>query len=73
MAVLPEWQGRGVAEQLLRAVEDHLRSRGCSRITLDTTEPLKRAALFYEKHGYGRSSKVTDFFGMPLFEYVKEL
>ncbi len=73
MALLPEWQGRGVAEQLLRAVEDHLRSLGCSRITLDTTEPLKRAAHFYERHGYRSSGKVTDFFGMALFEYAKEV
>jgi N-acetylglutamate synthase-like GNAT family acetyltransferase len=73
MAVLPEWQGSGVAEQLLTTVEDHLRSIGCSRVTLDTTEPLQRAAGFYQKHGYRNSGKITDFFGMPLFEYVKEL
>jgi ribosomal protein S18 acetylase RimI-like enzyme len=73
MAVLPEWQGCGVAEQLLSAVEDHLRGMSCSRITLDTTEPLQRAVGFYQKHGYRISGKVGDFFGMPLFEYVKEL
>jgi len=27
---------------------------------------------FYEKHGYRRSGKVSDFFGMPLVEYVKQ-
>lgn len=26
---------------------------------------------FYEKHGYRRSGTIRDFFGMPLFEYVK--
>jgi len=26
-----------------------------------------------EKHGYRRSGKITDFFGMPLPEYVKGL
>jgi GNAT superfamily N-acetyltransferase len=72
MAVLPEWQGRGVAEQLLAAVEQELRARGCDRITLDTTRPLQRAMRFYEKHGYRHSGKVSDFFGMPLFEYVKD-
>jgi len=25
------------------------------------------------KHGYHASSQVTDFFGMPLHEYVKDL
>ena len=73
MAVLPDWQGGGVAEQLLAAVEQELQACGCVRITLDTTEPLQRAIRFYEKHGYRASGKVSDFFGMPLFEYVKHL
>jgi GNAT superfamily N-acetyltransferase len=73
MAVLPEWRGRGVAAKLLAAIESWLGSRGCRRITLDTTLPLKAAVKFYEKNGYRRSEKTADFFGMPLLEYVKEL
>jgi ribosomal protein S18 acetylase RimI-like enzyme len=72
MAVLPEWLGRGIAEKLLRAAEAELGQQGCSRITLDTTEPLQRAMGFYEKHGYRRSGRTTNFFGMALHEYVKE-
>ncbi len=71
MAVQPEWQRRGLAEQLLRAAEAHLVNQGCSRIALDTTEPLDRAMRFYESHGYRRSGRIVDFFGMPLHEYVK--
>ena len=71
MAVLPAYAGTGVAEQLLATAERELRAQGCLRVTLDTTEPLRRAVRFYEKHGYRRSGRVTDFFGMPLFEYVK--
>ena len=73
MAVLPGWQGKGLAEALLQAAEAGLVSQHCARITLDTTEPLQRAMHFYEKHGYRRSGRVTDFFGMKLHEYVKEL
>jgi ribosomal protein S18 acetylase RimI-like enzyme len=73
MAVLPQWLGRGIAGKLLRAAEAHLARQGCSRITLDTTEPLERAMRFYEKHGYRRSGKTTDFYGMPLHEYWKKL
>ena len=73
MAVLREWQGAGVAARLLAAAESELRSRHCRRVTLDTTSPLERAMCFYEKHGYRRSGKISDFFGMALFEYVKEL
>ena len=73
MAVLPEWRGTGTAAQLLAAIEEWLRARGCREVTLDTTEPLKSAISFYENHGYSRSGKISDFFGMPLIEYSKRL
>jgi len=73
MAILPDCQGAGVAQRLLEQAEIDLRARKCARVTLDTTEPLQRAIRFYERHGYRPSGKVGDFFGMPLYEYVKEL
>ena len=73
MAVLPAWQGRAVAQSLLDAVLTDARSRGCSQATLDTTAPLKRAVRFYERNGFRASGRVADFFGMPLFEYVRPL
>ena len=73
MAVLPQYQGSGVSAQLLAAIEAWLRARGCTRVTLDTTLPLLAAMKFYEKHGYSRSGRRSDFFGMPLIEYVKQL
>jgi len=71
MAVPPQWHGRGIAQRLLEAVEKHLLAAGCTRISLDTTEPLQRAMRFYEKNGFTRTGKISDFFGMPLIEYVK--
>ncbi len=73
MAVLPEWKGTGLAALLLSNMEAWLKEQGCTRITLDTTLPLKAAIRFYEKAGYSHAGKVTDFFGMPLLEYVKLL
>jgi ribosomal protein S18 acetylase RimI-like enzyme len=73
MAVRPECQGRSIADQLLECAEAELAADNCSRITLDTTEPLIRAMSFYERHGYCRSGRTQDFFGMPLIEYVKPL
>ena len=77
-AVSPESQGSRVAaellaraEQELRNAEEELRNAGCSTITLNTTQPLRRAVRFYEKHGYQPTGRVGDFFGMPLFEYRK--
>ena len=73
MAVLPEWQGRGVASALLEAAEGEVRKQHLKRVTLHTTEPLARATRFYERHGFTRSGRVSDFFGMPLHEWVKFL
>jgi len=73
MAVLGTWHGTGVATELILAVETELRVRGCSRISLDTTAVLQRAMRFYEKQGFRRSGRITDFFGMELIEYVKAL
>jgi len=73
MAVLPGCHGRGIAQLLLDAIEKHLLAHGCTRISLDTTEPLQRAMRFYEKNGFHRTGKVSGFFGMPLIEFVKHL
>jgi GNAT superfamily N-acetyltransferase len=73
MAVGTAWQGRGVAQKLLQAAESELRAFGCHRVTLDTTQPLQRAISFYQRNGYRSSGRVTDFFEMPLYEYVKDL
>jgi len=73
MAVRPQWAGKGAAQVLLDAVEAELRVAGCTRVTLDTTEPLQRAMRFYERNGYRRTGHVGDFFGMPLIEYAKPL
>jgi len=73
MAILASHRGTGVSAQLLAAIEGRLRMRGCTRVTLNTTAPLLAAMKFYEKHGYSRSGRVSDFFGMPLIEYVKRI
>lgn len=73
MAVLPKWQGTTVASELLSAAEEEISSRRCNRITLDTTQPLQRAIKFYERHGFRPTGRVVAFFGMPLFQYAKQL
>ena len=73
MAVLPSLRGSGIAGQLLSRAESELHQLKCMRVTLDTSEPLLRAMRFYEKHGYRRSGKTKDFFGMLLIEYQKTL
>jgi ribosomal protein S18 acetylase RimI-like enzyme len=73
MAVLPLWHGGGISQRLLDRAESHLRESCCNRVTLHTTEPLKRAIRFYERNGFTATGRRVDFFGMPLFEYEKRL
>lgn len=73
MAVLPGHRGAGIAAQLLSAIEEWLRMQGCTRVSLNTTRPLLAAMKFYEKHGYVRTGRISDFFGMDLIEYEKSL
>jgi ribosomal protein S18 acetylase RimI-like enzyme len=73
MAVLRAWQGQGVAQALLDAAESLLRSRGCRRVTLDSTAPLVRAIRFYRRNGYKLTGREQDFYGMPLHEFAKDL
>lgn len=73
MAVLPDWQGIGVALALLQTAEAQLKKNGCGYVSLDTTAPLIRAVRFYARNGYAASGRETDFFGMPLYEYRKLL
>jgi N-acetylglutamate synthase-like GNAT family acetyltransferase len=73
MAVRPEFLGSGVAQALLEMAQRELRRLGCDRVTLNTTAPLLRATRFYERNGFRRSEKVRDFYGMPLFEYIKSI
>lgn len=73
MAVLPEWQGRGVATALLAAIEVALEREGCTAATLDTTEPLECAVRFYTRNGYSPTGRVSEFFRMQLYEYSKKL
>ena len=73
MAVRPDWQGHRIAEQLLARVERDLLAAGCTFIRLDVTAPLQRAVRFYETNGFTATGETGDFFGMPLYEYVKQL
>jgi len=73
MAVAPDRHGTGVGQRLLDRAERDLKQLGCSRITLDTTEPLDRATRFYERNGFRATGVERDFFGMRLIEYAKSL
>ncbi|NTU46149.1 GNAT family N-acetyltransferase [Candidatus Roizmanbacteria bacterium] len=61
MRVLPEYQGTGVAQNLLDALEIDAQEKGYMEMVLGTTTLMPRAIAFYKKNGYqevGRESVI---------------
>ena len=53
IALLPEFESKGIGVQLLKKVEEWLYSKGCSEIWLSTdVDKSLRAYGFYIKHGW---------------------
>jgi ribosomal protein S18 acetylase RimI-like enzyme len=53
IALLPEYEGKGIGKRLLYSVEQWVESKGCKSIWLTTdTDTSLRAYGFYIKHGW---------------------
>ena len=52
VAIVPEFQGRGLAKPLLSHILTTLRERGHSRAILDTSNQRPRAIALYERFGF---------------------
>ena len=52
LAIHPEYQGNGFAQQLMDFAEQHSKENNYSSIRLDTFSKNKRNHLFYELRGY---------------------
>ena len=58
MFTVADARGRGVARQVLAAIEDSARERGRKRVILETGDKQPEAIALYEKCGYER---IEDF------------
>ncbi|WP_067507657.1 GNAT family N-acetyltransferase [Actinoplanes sp. TFC3] len=58
MFTIEQARGRGVARQVLAAVEESARERGRKRVILETGDKQPEAIALYEKCGYAR---IEDF------------
>lgn len=52
IAVLPTRRGQGIGQALLRAAQDHARSRGCCKLTLEVLTGNATALRSYERFGF---------------------
>ncbi|QJW99815.1 GNAT family N-acetyltransferase [Frigoriglobus tundricola] len=64
IGVAPNRQGQGVGDELLRFVENHVRSAGGRLLLIETSstpafDPVRR---FYAKRGYSECGVVPDFY-----------
>ena len=65
IAVAPEHRRRGVAEALLSALEAMGRARALSFITLEVRASNQAAVALYEKHGFARVGRRTNYYEKP--------
>src|SRR5664279_4324192 len=53
-------RGKGLADALLGALEEYAAQCGYEWLHLDTTDTMKAAARFYERHGYKRCERYNE-------------
>src|SRR5436190_14121642 len=58
--VRPAFRQRGIADKLLLALEQFASTQHAQWLYLDTTDDLKAAIAFYERHGYLRCDRYND-------------
>ena len=57
-AVLPEWRGKGMGRELLKAAEDHCCKQGISYLGLAVSSHNVRALHLYEQFGFAEERKL---------------
>ncbi|MFB6073956.1 MAG: GNAT family N-acetyltransferase [Haloarculaceae archaeon] len=70
VAVLPPRRGEGIGRQLMGALEDAARERGCDRVTLHAQTDVEG---FYHELGYETTSDVFEEAGIPHVEMERPL
>ena len=60
LAVDPDWQGRGIGEQLLEAALQRLRELGRTRVRLEVRPENQAALRLYQKLGFTAVGEFTD-------------
>lgn len=66
LAVLPDFQGRGIGRGLIDEIERRARERNCCKITLEVHDSNTRAKRLYEATGFGPWHTPTLFVTKPL-------
>jgi [ribosomal protein S18]-alanine N-acetyltransferase len=70
MAVAPDFQGRGIADELLRALVQRVESIPASAILLEVRESNQPARRLYEKHGFREEGRRRSYYSHPLDDAI---
>lgn len=65
MYVRPQARGRGVAQAILARLEEEARSRGVTRVVLETGDAQRAAIRVYERAGFTRRGAFGPYAAMP--------
>lgn len=63
IAVHAAWRGRGIGRQLLGAVLDEARRRGCSTVMLEVAAGNEEAQSLYRGHGFEQIARRSGYYG----------
>ena len=73
IAVAPRAQGRGLGRLLLDALATEARRRGCAQLFLEVRVDNAPAIALYERSGFTREGRRTDYYGAGLDALVMRL
>ena len=74
VAVAPDWQDRGVAWELMEALETLAKQIGCRKLWLHTAWAMTEAIQLYERMGYEREGYLPQqFYGEDFIAFGKVL
>ena len=73
MAVRPEYQEKGIGLCILEEINKLAQKKGCKTVSLECFHPLRKAISLYEKCGFNRTGKTRDYYGVKIFEMLKDI
>lgn len=65
MYVRPDKRGRGIVQALIARLEEEARTRGVTRLLLETGDVLHAAIRVYERAGFKRCEAFGDYLALP--------
>ena len=72
MFTSPQARGQGVADALLRQLEDQARSLGLPLLCLETGDKLHAAHRLYQRHGFTLCDPFGDYLAIPASIFMEK-